>query len=62
MGVREYGRRSPFAPLAVLLLLVAAALPGRDQLWLRLHGASSSLAMAAEDATSVGAILPWADG
>jgi spermidine synthase len=62
VGVIEYGRRSLFTPLAVLLLLVAAALPGRDQLWLRLHGASSSLAMAAEDATSVGAILPWADG
>ena len=62
VGLREYGARSPFAPLAVLLLLVAAALPGRDRLWLRLHGASSSLAMAAEDATSVGAILPWADG
>ena len=62
VGLREYGPRSPFAPLAVLLLLVAAALPGRDRLWLRLHGASSSLAMAAEDATSVGAILPWTDG
>ena len=54
--------RSPFAPLGVLLLVVAAALPGRDQLWLRLSGSTSSLAMAAEDATSVGAILPWSDG
>lgn len=62
VGFREYGAKSPFPPLAVLLLLVAVALPGRDRLWLRLHGASSSLAMAAEDATSVGAILPWADG
>jgi spermidine synthase len=43
-------------------VLVAAALPGRDQLWLRLHGSSSPLAMASEDATSVAAILPWADG
>ena len=62
VGYREYGAKSPFPPLAALLLLVAAALPGRDRLWLSLHGASSSLAMAAEDATSVGAILPWADG
>jgi spermidine synthase len=62
LGLRVYGARSPFAPLAVLLVLVAAALPGRDQLWLRLHGSSSPLAMASEDATSVAAILPWADG
>jgi SAM-dependent methyltransferase len=62
VGVRAYGSRSAFTPLALLLLLLAVALPGRDRLWLRLHGASSSLAMVAEDATSVGAILPWADG
>jgi spermidine synthase len=62
LGLRAYGARSPFAPLAALLLLVAAALPGRDQLWLRLHGNTSPLAMAAEDATSVVAILPWAEG
>jgi spermidine synthase len=62
VGFLDYGARSAFTPLAALLLLLAAALPGRDELWLRLHGTRSSLAMAAEDATSVGAILPWADG
>jgi spermidine synthase len=34
-------------------------LPGREQLWLSLHGSDSSLAMAREDATSVVAIVPW---
>jgi len=62
LGLRTYGARSPFAPFAVVLVLLAASLPGNEKLWLRLHGATSSLAMAAEDATSVGAILPWGEG
>ena len=62
LGLRAYGARSLFAPLAALLALVAVSLPGNERLWLRLHGSSSPLAMAAEDATSVGAIVPWTDG
>jgi SAM-dependent methyltransferase len=62
LGVRVYGVRGPFVPLAAVLLVSAAALPGHERLWLRLNGTSSSLAMAAEDATSVGAVLPWTDG
>lgn len=62
LGVRAYGARGPFVPLAALLLLSAAALPGREQLWLRLSGTPSPRAMAIEDATSVGAVLPWANG
>ncbi len=61
-GLKSYGGRSPFAPLAALLALGAVLLPANERLWLRLHGAAPGLAMAAEDATSVAAILPWSDG
>jgi SAM-dependent methyltransferase len=62
LGVRACGARGPFLPLAAVLLLSAAALPERERLWLRLSGTASPQGMAEEDATGVGAILPWSDG
>jgi spermidine synthase len=58
VGVRRFGLRSAFAPLAVALLALAALLPGQRALWLRLHGTTSPAALVDEDATGVAAILP----
>jgi spermidine synthase len=62
VGLRGYGPRSAFAPLAVLLVAVTAAVPGQDAFWRRLHGSDNKRALVAEDATGVGAVLPWAGG
>jgi spermidine synthase len=61
-GLWAYGARSLFAPSALLLLALATALPSNDRLWPSIHGAVSSLTLVAEDATSVGAILPAPNG
>lgn len=58
LGVRRFGPRSVFAPLACALLLVALLLPGQRALWLRLHGTTAPAALVDEDATGVAAILP----
>jgi predicted membrane-bound spermidine synthase len=62
VGLWKYGPRSAFAPLAVLLVTVTAAVPAQDGFWRRLHGSDNPRALVAEDATGVGAVLPWAGG
>ena len=54
-----YGARSLFAPSALVL---AAVLPSNESLWPSIHGAVSPQTMVAEDATSVGAVLPVPNG
>jgi len=58
VGLRYYGRS--FAVPALLLAALAAALPGPDRLWRRLHGVSASVPLVffEEDATSVVALTP----
>jgi predicted membrane-bound spermidine synthase len=61
VGLRLYGPRSPFPALAALLAVAAFLIPDSRALWLRLHGARDGRTLVAEDATSVCAIVPWAD-
>ena len=58
VGLRCYGRS--FVAPALLLAVLAVALPGPDRLWRRLHGVAESvpLAIFEEDATSVVAVTP----
>ena len=58
VGLRYYGR--VFLVPGLLLALLAAALPGPERLWRRLHGvpAATPLAFFEEDATSVVALTP----
>jgi predicted membrane-bound spermidine synthase len=58
VGVRHYGRS--FVAPALVLALLAAAVPGPERLWRRLHGITErgSLALFEEDATSVVAVTP----
>jgi spermidine synthase len=58
VGLRHYGRW--FAVPALVLALLAVALPGPERLWRRLHGVEErrSLALFEEDATSVVAVTP----
>lgn len=58
VGLRYYGR--VFVAVALALAVLAAALPGPDRLWRRLHGvpASVPLVFFEEDATSVVALTP----
>jgi spermidine synthase len=58
VGLRRFGLRSAFTPLAGALLLLAVVLPGQRRLWLRLHGATAPASLVDEDATGVAAILP----
>jgi spermidine synthase len=58
LGVRAYGARTIFAPLAAVLALLAIALPGRQQFWMRLHGTTKAGTLLAEDATGVSALIP----
>ena len=58
VGLRRFGPRSAFAPLAVALLALAVLLPGQRALWLRLHGTTAPASLVDEDATGVAAILP----
>ena len=62
VGLRAYGPRSAFLPLAALLAVLVAAVPGPGSLWRRLHGTADPAALAAEDATGVGAVLPAPGG
>jgi hypothetical protein len=57
MGAARGGSRA-FIGWALVLVGLAAALPTRAQLWLRLHGNASPGALAGEDATGVVALLP----
>jgi len=58
VGLRHYGRG--FVVPALALALLAAALPGPDRLWRRLHGVTGEapLALFEEDATSIVALTP----
>ncbi len=58
VGLRYYGRA--FVPPALLLLALAALVPGPDRLWRRLHGIVDDRQQAFfdEDATSVVALTP----
>jgi hypothetical protein len=62
VGLFVYGRRSPFPALAALLVVAAVVVPSGDRLWKRLHGADGRSLLLAEDATSVSAIVPAAEG
>jgi len=57
VGFRYYGRR--FALAALALVALALALPGREELWRRLHGRTqpAERALFEEDATGVVAIV-----
>jgi hypothetical protein len=58
VGLRYYGRA--FAVPAVVLALLAVALPGPERLWRRLHGITRKvpLALFDEDATGIVALTP----
>lgn len=56
IGLRRYGWRSVFLVAAAGLALLAAALPGQQRLWQRLHGAGAD-ALIGEDATGVVALM-----
>jgi hypothetical protein len=58
LGLRAYGARSLFLPLAGLLVLSALALPGRHAFWMRLHGTATAATLLDEDATGVAALIP----
>jgi SAM-dependent methyltransferase len=60
LGLLREGWRSSFAPAAVALAVLFAAMPGTRELWLRVHGVTTDLdtAIVEEDATGVGAIFP----
>lgn len=60
LGLRRFGLRSAFTPMALTLLVLAALLPSSRQLWRRLH--ASPQALVEEDATSVVAIAPARQG
>ncbi len=62
VGIRAYGARSPFPALAAALVAAAVLVPSGERLWTRLHGADGKFVLIAEDATSVSAIVPAADG
>ncbi len=56
-GLRAYGPRSPFAPLAVAMALLVAALPSNERLWPGILGEVKPPTIVDEDATSVVAVL-----
>jgi hypothetical protein len=58
LGLRAYGPRSAFTPLAALLVLLAVAMPGTRAFWMRLHGTARQGTLLAEDATGVSALIP----
>jgi len=69
LGLRAPGRRRAFLLTAVLLAVVAAAVPTDRALWLRLHGTEDAASLVEEDATGVVALIPahdrwkvWAGG
>lgn len=62
VGVRAYGRRSIFATAALLLIVVAIAIPSQQRLWSRLHGTARTDALVAEDPTGVAAVIPAESG
>jgi spermidine synthase len=61
-GLRIYGRDRSFVAATAGLVIVVGAIPGGQDLWLRLHGQSGPPALVAEDATAVAAIIPEPDG
>jgi hypothetical protein len=61
LGLRAYGTRSLFLPLAGLLALTAVAIPGRHAFWMRLHGTATPATLLDEDATGVAALIPGND-
>ena len=58
IGLRTHGARSVFSPLTALLALLAVAMPGKREFWMRLHGTTKSGTLLAEDATGVSALIP----
>ena len=58
MGVRAYGRRSVMSAAAVVLVLLAVAVPGQRRFWLRFHGTTGGPALVGEDATGLSALVP----
>jgi hypothetical protein len=58
LGMRAYGLRSLFLPLAAGLIVAALALPARHEFWMRFHGTAKSATLLDEDATGVAALIP----
>jgi spermidine synthase len=58
LGLRAYGPRSIFASLAAVLVLLAFAMPGKREFWMRLHGTVKAGTLLDEDATGVSALIP----
>ena len=61
LGIRFYGSRSAFLPLAVALVGLIFGLPDGDRLWARLHGSTREAILVDEDATGVAALAPVGD-
>ena len=61
LGIRFYGARSAFLPLAVALVALVFGLPDGDRLWARLHGSAREAILVDEDATGVAALTPAGD-
>ena len=61
LGIRFYGWRSAFLPLAVVLVALVFGLPDGDRLWARLHGSTREAILVDEDATGVAALTPSGD-
>ncbi len=61
LGIRFYGARSAFLPLAVALVALVFGLPDGDRLWARLHGSTREAILVDEDATGVAALTPAGD-
>ena len=61
LGIRFYGWRSAFLPLAVALIALLFGLPEGDRLWARLHGSTREAILVDEDATGVAALTPVGD-
>jgi spermidine synthase len=58
VGLREYGRRTWFAPAIVLLVALAVVMPPQARLWSRLHGVLDQEVWVDEDATGVIGLSP----
>ncbi|HET6897569.1 MAG TPA: fused MFS/spermidine synthase [Vicinamibacteria bacterium] len=58
LGLRAYGARSLFLPLAAGLVVAALALPARHEFWMRFHGTAKGATLLDEDATGVAALIP----
>jgi SAM-dependent methyltransferase len=62
VGIRRFGWRSLFPPLAAALAVLVVAMPGQRRFWMRLHGTADPRVLLDEDASGVGALVPTPKG